>query len=131
VGMLDGTAQWAFDRRVCGQPGLMAVVISASGPHMAMGNEALIERVAGELAQLNPHWAEVEDAMVIREKRATFACKVGVNTLRPPTATAVHGCWLAGDFVDTGYPATLEGAIRSGLKCAHGILQEEDGLEIR
>lgn len=127
MGMLDGTAQWVFDRRVCGQPGLMAVVISAGGPHMAMDNEALIGRVAAELAQLNTHWAAAEDAMVIREKRATFACKVGVNALRPPSATAVHGCWLAGDFVDTGYPATLEGAIRSGLTCARGIVQEKGG----
>jgi len=125
VGMLDSTAQWIFDRRVCNQPGLMAVVISAGGPHMAMDNKALIERVAGELAQLNPHWAAVEDAMVIREKRATFACKVGVNALRPGPVTPMPGCWLAGDFVDTGYPATLEGAVRSGLKCARGILREE------
>jgi uncharacterized protein with NAD-binding domain and iron-sulfur cluster len=55
---------------------------------------------------------------VIREKRATFSCVTGVDSLRPPQRTPVSGLWLAGDYTDNGLPATLEGAVRSGLSCA-------------
>ncbi|MBP7444292.1 MAG: FAD-dependent oxidoreductase, partial [Zoogloea sp.] len=57
----------------------------------------------------------------ITEKRATFACTPGV--VRPATSTPEAGLWLAGDYVASPYPATLEAAVRSGISAARGILK--------
>ncbi len=128
IGLLDTTAQWVFDRALYGQPGLMAAVISGPGPHMAMSKSELSRHVTEELARVFPHWATLKHgqkhSLVIREKYATFACRPDINTLRPGAATPVRGCWLAGDHTDTGYPATLEGAVRSGVECARRIIAD-------
>ncbi len=124
LGMSDTLAQWLFDRRVCDQPGLVAVVISAEGEHMGWDNERLIKAITAELHSHFPDWPEVVQATVIREKRATFECRVGIEQLRPGNRTPVQGLWLAGDYTDTGYPATLEGAVRSGVQCAHRIIEQ-------
>lgn len=121
--LLGMTSQWVIDRRLTQRPGLMAVVISGPGEHMQMDNDELIITIQNELADLFPHWPEAEQAMVIREKRATFDCRSGINLLRPTNRTALPGLWLAGDFTNTGYPATLESAIISGQHSAELILQ--------
>ncbi len=123
IGMSDTLSQWVFDRRVCQQAGVIAVVVSSSGPHMGMDNEQLTATVASELAHCFPDWPNHISAKVIREKRATFACHVGIDSIRPQTETAITGLFLAGDYVDTGYPATLEGAVQSGLTAATAILK--------
>ncbi len=123
-GLLDTTAQWVFDRRVTGNPGIMAVVISSHGPHMQLDNAELAGHVARELATLNPDWPEPEAVRVIREKRATLLCQAGIDSRRPGNATPLRGCWLAGDYTATGYPSVLEGAIRSGLACARLVAAE-------
>ncbi|HEB87374.1 MAG TPA: amine oxidase, partial [Gammaproteobacteria bacterium] len=117
-GLIDGCAQWIFDRRHCGQPGMISVVISARGPHMDEPKDHLGKRVAAELARLFPHWPAARAQFVIREKRATFSSSVNINRLRPENRTSVKGLWLAGDYTNNGYPATLEGAVRSGVQCA-------------
>ncbi|HEB98166.1 MAG TPA: FAD-dependent oxidoreductase [Thiotrichales bacterium] len=122
AGVLDGTTQWLFDRRVCGQPGLMAAVISGPGPHLALDNNNLADIVAREVGELHPRWPAPEGHLVIREKRATFVAEVDVDRWRPASRTAVPGIWLAGDFTGTGLPATLEGAVKSGLDCARAIM---------
>lgn len=122
LGMLGVTGQWAFDRGISGQPGLIAVVISSRGAHMAQDNPALVAQVSSELAALFPNWPAPSETLVIREKRATFSCEVGMDDWRPGNALPVQGGWVAGDYTDTGYPATLEGAVRSGLQCARQIL---------
>ena len=122
-GVLIGWSQWIFDRRICQQPGLMAVVISSRGLHMQFDKDMLANKIKTELAQLFPHWPEPDDVMVIREKRATFSCVVDINQLRPDNSTPVKGLWLAGDYTNTTYPATLEGAVRSGLACAEQIIE--------
>jgi squalene-associated FAD-dependent desaturase len=124
LGMLGGVGQWAFDRQLCGQPGLIAVVISSSGIHMAWPNSQLVDVISAELANLFPRWPQPTSTQVIREKRATFASLVNINQSRPTNQTAVEGLWLAGDFTQTGYPATLEGAVRSGVQCAQQILNQ-------
>lgn len=124
LGMSGTVAQWLFDRRVCGQPGLIAVVVSADGAHTAWDNAYLLEQVTSELGTRFPHWPAVEQARVIREKRATFECRVDCETRRPKNATEVKGLWLAGDYTATGYPATLEGAVRSGVQCARRIIEQ-------
>jgi uncharacterized protein with NAD-binding domain and iron-sulfur cluster len=57
----------------------------------------------------------------LREKRATFSARTGIDALRPGNRTVVPGLWLAGDYTATGLPATLEGAVRSGEACAEAV----------
>ncbi|MDT8370588.1 MAG: hydroxysqualene dehydroxylase HpnE [Gammaproteobacteria bacterium] len=122
---LSGThSQWIFDRSLQ-HPGLMAVVISGPGQHENRSKQALIECVSAEIHQLIPSLpAQAQSACVIREKRATFASTIAYQQQRPTHKTSTRGLWLAGDFVANNYPATLEGAIRNGEKCAHAILAE-------
>lgn len=122
IGLLDMTTQWVFDRRTCGQPGIIAAVISGDGPHMALGTVELADLVARELANTFPAWPAPERHWVIREKRATFRATVGINAQRPGNKTILPGLWLAGDYTAVRYPATLEGAVRSGRRCAAAII---------
>ena len=130
VGFTGTFIQWLIDRSHCDQPGLMAAVISARGAHMDLSNEELTQRVGDEIARHYPAWPAPYNSMVIREKRATFACRVGINDLRPANSTPIRGLWLAGDYTDTGYPATLEGAVRSGVNCARKILAATKSMPI-
>jgi squalene-associated FAD-dependent desaturase len=122
VGLLDGTGQFIFDLGDAGHPGRMAVVISGPGPHMAQDNDVLINNISREIGEHFPHWPAPSHSFIVREKRATFSCHAGVEALRPATRTPVQGCWLAGDYTDTGLPATLEGALRSGVHAAREII---------
>lgn len=124
VGLEQGPGQWAFDRSLCGQPGLLAVVVSAAASCARLDNQDLVGRVGTQLARLFPHWPAPRHARVIREKRATFSARPGVNTLRPDCRTPVEHLWLAGDYTATGLPATLEGAVRSGVHCATALMGE-------
>jgi len=124
LGMVDTVSQWVFDRKIYGQPGLMAVVISGPGKHMKLNNAQMIQSVKTELAQHFPHWSQPRQAMVIREKRATFHCSVNINKIRPVNKTPVQGLWIAGDYTNTGLPATLEGAVRSGVRAARTVMDK-------
>lgn len=117
------TSQWLFDRSAQ-KPGLMAVVISGPGAHMQLSKTALIETVSRELAERISGWpASADDAQVIREKRATFACTPASQKSRPESQTTIKNLWLAGDFVRHPFPATLETAICNGRRCAQQVLQ--------
>jgi len=123
AGLIGTLGQWIFDRSGYGREGLMAVVISGNGEHMHMDNDTLCKRIVNEIADVFPSWPEPLERFVIREKRATFTCRKGINTIRPATTTPVVGCLLAGDYTATEYPATLEGAVRSGIKAAHQVVK--------
>lgn len=123
LGLAGGLTQWLVDRGiVCGQAGLLAAVISGPGPHMVLDSGQLGTQVAAEIGTRFPHWPAPQQVKVVREKRATFLCDVGSNARRPDNATALSRLWLAGDYTATGYPATLEGAVRSGVQCARRII---------
>ncbi|MBI4205024.1 MAG: FAD-dependent oxidoreductase [Betaproteobacteria bacterium] len=126
VGLAGGLAHWVFDREaICGQKGLVAAVISAAGPHQDLTQDELARRIHAELAQ---HFGPLPAPLwhrVIAEKRATFACTVGVE--RPERRTALPGFYLAGDYTASEYPATLEGAVRSGVQCARAVLESVQG----
>lgn len=122
IGLTSGPAQWAFDRGALGgEPGLLACVISAHGSHEDLSREELEAQVREQLSATlarelpQPLWS-----MTITEKRATIACTPGLT--RPGIATPVPGLWLAGDYLDSPYPATLESAVRSGSAAARAIL---------
>jgi uncharacterized protein with NAD-binding domain and iron-sulfur cluster len=95
-----------------------------------MSVELLRERYLGALAALFPRarFANVEHFLVTREHAATFRASPGSASLRPRCETTVPGLLLAGSFTDTGWPATLEGAVRSGHAAARGALRA-GGLE--
>lgn len=110
-------AQWVFDRgQLCGQAGLMAVIVSACGPHQAISQDELAYTVAHELRLAFPQLGEPLWHKVIAEKRATFSCEA--DLVRPSHQTAQLGLFLAGDYCYADYPATIEAAIRSGIDCA-------------
>ena len=121
LGLCGGHAQWVIDRgSLDGQHGLMAVVISAEGPHQQLTQESLAEAVAQELAQAFPDWPQPLWHKVIAEKRATFACTPDLP--RPAQRAPLPNFYLAGDYTAGDYPATIEGAVRSGVSCARMIL---------
>jgi squalene-associated FAD-dependent desaturase len=121
LGFDGGFAQWAFDRgRLCGQDGLIGVVISARGRHQEMDQAALATAVQSEIAFMFPRLGVPLWTRVIAEKRGTFACTVGLS--RPAQRTPVAGLYLAGDYTASPYPATLEAAVRSGIACARMLL---------
>ncbi len=117
LGLVGGVGQWVFDRGLlCGQNGLMAVIISATGKHQQYTQETLALRVAQELRDAFPQLIKPLWHKVIAEKRATFSCDM--NLPRPANLTSYTGLYLAGDYTYADYPATIEGAVRSGLACA-------------
>lgn len=128
VGIADGIAHWVFDREaICGQPGLLAAVISAGGAHQSLTQEDLAQRVDAEIRRHFGSLPALRWYRVIAEKRATFACTIGVE--RPSTVTALRNFYLAGDYVESDYPATLEGAVHSGVRAARAVL--EDALSVK
>lgn len=109
----DAPAQFVFDHgQLGGRPGRFAFVVSGAAPWVARGDgaEAVLAQAMRELAWASP--PSVERA--ITEKRATFACTPG---LVRPSRQILPGLVAAGDYVEGPYPATLEGAVRSG-RCA-------------
>jgi len=122
IGSVGTLAEWFFPRDDLA-PGLVAAVISGDGPHMALPRETLGRRVADEAAGRFPEAGRPRAEQVIRYRRGTFLAAPGVDACRPGHTTAVDGLWLAGDYTATGLPATLEGAVRSGVQCAR-LIQE-------
>ncbi|MBK8337237.1 MAG: FAD-dependent oxidoreductase [Sterolibacteriaceae bacterium] len=120
VGLCGGLGQWVFDRgQLGGPPGLLAVVISASGRHQALQRDDLAQTLHDELAALLPGLPAPQWTQVIAEKRATFSCVPGLS--RPLAQTGIDGLFLCGDYTQSPYPATLESAVRSGVTCAQAI----------
>ena len=121
VGLPGRTMQWIFDkRRVFGeQASHLSLVSSGAGEIVSLANEELIELATREVNDAIPaaRGAAVRRAVVVREKRATFSVAPG-QPPRPEARTAIPGIFLAGDWIDTGLPATIEGAVRSGHKAA-------------
>ena len=115
-------AQWLFDRgQLCGQHGLIGVVISASGAHQELAHDTLAWAVHAELEQYFPALGKPLWHQVIAEKRATFSCTPGL--VRPDNMTPVAGLFLAGDYTASDYPATIESAVQSGVRAANLVLQ--------
>jgi len=106
----------------------LQVVISASYDLLELDKVAIRDAVISELGEIWPaaRAVKVVRSWVVTEHGATFAVRPGVEALRPPQRTPVYGLFLAGDWTDTGWPATMEGAVRSGYLAAQGILADLD-----
>jgi hydroxysqualene dehydroxylase len=121
--------QYVFDRTEAGGVGegcqYLAVSLSGADREMGMSVDALRERYLPALAELFPRAraAQVERFLATREHAATFRAEPGVGALRPGPRTSVPGLVLAGAWTDTGWPATLEGAVLSGHAAARCVLE--------
>ena len=115
--------QFIFDRGQLHheQQGLMAVVVSASTKAIGLSHPELAQDIALQLAKdfNKPELARPLWHQVISEKRATFSCTPGLK--RPLNQTGISGLLIAGDYTDCDYPATLEAAVRSGVKAAEEL----------
>ncbi len=124
IGLAGSPAQWLFDREaICGQRGLIGAVISASEAHVGETQDALAQRVVADIAKNFGALPPLKWHRVIAEKRATFSCIPNLN--RPAALTPCPGFVLAGDYVASDYPATIEGAVRSGIAAAGLITQQQ------
>ncbi|HLF14533.1 MAG TPA: hydroxysqualene dehydroxylase HpnE [Bacteroidota bacterium] len=129
LGTIGRTVQWVFNRRAIlgeggGKGGCVSCVISAARDVMAVSPASLAELAAGELRSVFPGAARagLVHAVVIKEKRATFSPTPAAEASRPAAASPVRGLFLAGDWTDTGLPATIEGAVVSGYAAADLVL---------
>jgi squalene-associated FAD-dependent desaturase len=123
TGVADGTVHWLFDKAaLTGDAGWVAAVISAAQELEGLAHEEIVQWVLADLRQVDPNVAEPKAYRVIAEKRATFAATVGLS--RPPMRLQVQYGYLAGDWVHPVYPATLEGAVQSGVTAARALLQD-------
>jgi squalene-associated FAD-dependent desaturase len=127
--LLDHTTQWVFNKTFlygepagCGQ--YLQLVISASYDLVSKSRQEIIDLCRGELAEILPASCEarLEKATVVKEIAATFSPRPGVDQWRPAQKIAVENLCLAGDWTRTGWPSTMEGAVRSGYLAAEAVL---------
>ncbi len=127
VVLLDAAVQWVFFK----EGGRTAhAVISAADDWMALSAEEIVRRVRGAMSHLFPAVAPgggnaLLRQHVVKEKRATFAATPGSQAQRPATTGPAANLLLAGDYCATGWPATMEGAARSGYAAAGAILGQD------
>ncbi|QDV36003.1 hydroxysqualene dehydroxylase HpnE [Tautonia plasticadhaerens] len=124
--------QWVFNhsaiqgREPEGGGQYLQLVISASYDLLPLDKVAIRDRVLADLASI---WPSAREARLLRwwavtEHGATFSVRPGVEGLRPDQRTPIDGLFLSGDWTATGWPATMEGAVRSGYLAAEGILAD-------
>jgi zeta-carotene desaturase len=128
--LLDRTIQWMYHKSLL-QPQTRAnssgdyveLVVSASKTLVPMQRQEIIDLALHELAQFFPtvRHAKLLKAAVVKEVRATFCVTPGLDAYRPGPVSAWPGLFLAGDWTATGWPATMEGAVRSGYLAAEAI----------
>jgi predicted NAD/FAD-dependent oxidoreductase len=114
LGLVGGTAQWIFVRG-----NIASITVSAADALAGQSNDVIAETLWHDLASaldLDP--TSMPPNRIINERRATFAQTTAAAANRPKTRTSVTNLFLAGDWTDTGLPATIEGAIQSGARAA-------------
>lgn len=130
--VVEAGVQWLFSKGVDanGRQHVHAV-ISAADQWMDLPEETIVERIVGDIHRVLPRSRGLKavEARTVKEKRATFALTPGIDAIRPrsaPGPIGLHGAvgnlFLAGDWCDTGWPATMEGAVRSGYEAAGALV---------
>jgi zeta-carotene desaturase len=133
VTLLETTTQWIFNKTelygtpngAAGEKGqYLQLVISASYDLLQKTRQEIIDLCLAEVrhALRGAHDAVLTKATVIKEAAATFSPQPGVDRWRPKQETSIRGMFLAGDWTATGWPATMEGAVRSGYLAAEAVL---------
>jgi squalene-associated FAD-dependent desaturase len=127
VAAVDSPVQWLFDRT--GPSGLeqgqyVAVSLSGADAYVDRTTRDLRSQFLPAIEALLPRarQATAETFLVTRERQATFRQAPGTHSMRPPAPTSIAGLYLAGAWTDTGWPATMEGAVRSGITAARAAL---------
>lgn len=118
--LLDRTIQWMFNKS---GGRYLQLVVSASRSLIEKSRQEIVDLAIAELAEFFPRVREarLERAQVIKEVRATFSAVPGLNTRRPAPETIVSNFFLAGDWTRSGWPATMEGGVRSGYLAAEAV----------
>lgn len=131
--LLDHTVQWIFNKSLTGGNAAgsgnesgqyLQLVISASYELVARTRQEIIDLCVKEVQEVLPlaREAQLRKVTVVKEVHATFSPEVGSDAWRPPQETGIPGLFLAGDWTRTGWPATMEGAVRSGYLAAEALL---------
>ncbi len=124
--LLDCIGQWVFNRGET-SPGewYLQVVVSAARQFRGLGHDEVERQVVAELRRLLPVLADAKliRARVVTEHAATFSAVPGVDRWRPPQVSPIANLFVAGDWTRTGWPATMEGAVRSGYLAAEAVLK--------
>lgn len=113
LGVIGGTAEWIFTF-----PDRISVTVSAADAIVDQDREVLARRIWADVARALDILAPMPAWQIVKEKRATFAATPAQDARRPAAKTGWPNLFLAGDWTDTGLPATIEGALRSGEKAA-------------
>jgi len=120
--LLDRTIQWLYNKS---EGKHVHLVVSASRSLTTMPRQEVIDLALRELAEFFPavSSARLEKAHVVKEVRATFSARPGLEEKRPSATTSSPNLFLAGDWTQSGWPATMEGAVRSGYLAAEAVLR--------
>jgi zeta-carotene desaturase len=118
--LLDRTMQWMFNKD---RGRYLQLVVSASRDLTALSRTEIIDIAVGDLRLFFPrvHDATLVKAHVVKEQRATFSAAPETERLRPGTESSIPNLYLAGDWTRSGWPATMEGAVRSGYLAAEAV----------
>jgi squalene-associated FAD-dependent desaturase len=128
--LLDATIQWMFHKsrlqpqKRRGEPGsYVELVVSASKSMVEMQRQEIIDLAVKELAEFFPLVAQAKllKAAVVKEVRATYSIRPQLDLIRPTAVSPWPRVFLAGDWIATGWPATMEGAVRSGYMAAEAV----------
>ncbi len=135
VGFIGTTTQWMFNKgrifeeRSERYPGYLSFVISGARELSERSSEELLDIVLGDLRMMivEARQARLVKALVLKEKLATVSAAPQSDALRPPVATPLKNFFLAGDWIQTGIPATIESAVVSGHEAASAVAAQAGG----
>ena len=122
LGVVGGLVEWLFTF-----PQRLSITISGADRLVDMPREDLAQAIWRDICQAAGITAELPPWQIVRERRATFEATPEQNALRPGARTALKNLFLAGDWTDTGLPATIEGSVRSGNRAADLVLAKRQG----
>ncbi len=130
IGFIGTTTQWLFNKRQIfaqrgeAHPGYLSFVISGARKLVDRGNQEILEIVINDLHAMIPasRAAKVVKSLVLKEKNATMAPDLLSHELRPTAKTPIANFFLAGDWIQTGLPATIESAVISGRAAANAVI---------
>jgi squalene-associated FAD-dependent desaturase len=131
--LLGHEMQWIFNKGVALDSGgawgdhCLGLVISASDKFLPLGRQEILEMALRDVRKVLPAAREAVllGSVVIKEPFATFSCRAGCDRFRPDQKSPLENFFIAGDWTRTGWPGTMEGAVRSGYRCAELVLQAE------